>query len=80
MQVNNTNSGQFTIESGARGLDQLGLIREWNGEAKVNYWNDTYCDMINGIEIYIIVVAERVHQNIFSQSQHKVPTELFSLR
>lgn len=48
---NGTNLGEFKIESGANGLDQLGFIRTWNGNESVDYWNDTYCNMINGIQL-----------------------------
>lgn len=48
IQRNGTNLGEFTIESGSIGLDQLGLIRDWNGNTKLSYWNDDLCDMING--------------------------------
>lgn len=46
--MNNTNDGEVVVESGANGLDKLGLIRKWKGEENLNYWNDPYCNMING--------------------------------
>lgn len=48
-QRNGTNLGEFTIESGANDLNELGYIKKWNGKSSVEYWNDTFCNMINGI-------------------------------
>ncbi|EFX73749.1 hypothetical protein DAPPUDRAFT_307582 [Daphnia pulex] len=63
--VNNTNDGEVVVESGANGLDKLGLIRKWKGEENLNYWNDPYCNMINGTDgaIYppLVDVAEKTY-------------------
>ncbi|KAI9565812.1 hypothetical protein GHT06_009607 [Daphnia sinensis] len=63
--VNGTNQGEFKIESGANGLDKLGLIRTWKGEDSLSYWKDPYCDMINGTDgaIYppVVDVNERIY-------------------
>lgn len=57
LQKNVTNLGEFTIESGSSGLDELGYIREWNKKQALDYWNDTYCDMINGSGyLYFILI------------------------
>ncbi|XP_057370163.1 platelet glycoprotein 4-like [Daphnia carinata] len=63
--VNGTDGGEFKIESGANGLDKLGLIRSWKGEKNLSYWDDQYCDMINGTDgaIYppLVDVNERIY-------------------
>lgn len=47
---NGSNSGTFTIESGSNNLNEMGFIKAWNGNANLNYWNDSYCNMINGTD------------------------------
>ena len=44
----NLNGAYKEIENGENGLDRLGLIRSFDGKMELNYWNDTYCDMLNG--------------------------------
>ncbi|XP_046443721.1 lysosome membrane protein 2-like [Daphnia pulex] len=62
---NGTNLGEFTIESGANDLNELGYIKKWNGKSSVEYWNDTFCNMINGTDgaIYppIVDVNEKIY-------------------
>lgn len=49
-QSGNINVPFRTIENGEHGLDELGTIKLYNGEPKLSFWNDTYCDMINGTD------------------------------
>ena len=47
-QSGSVNVPNKTIENGENGLDQLGIIKLFEGEPQLHYWDDTYCDMING--------------------------------
>lgn len=83
---NGTNLGEFKIESGANGLDQLGFIRTWNGKKSVDYWNDIYCNMINGTDgaIYppLVDTSEKVYiftpdlcRSVYATYERDVETE-----
>lgn len=47
---NNTNDGTYKVKTGALGIDEYLYIQEWKGHTELTYWNDTYCDMINGTD------------------------------
>lgn len=64
LQRNGSNSGTFTIESGANHLSELGFIKAWNGNSKLNFWEDQYCDMINGTSLRVFRVFHVALRNI----------------
>ncbi|XP_069789559.1 scavenger receptor class B member 1 isoform X6 [Narcine bancroftii] len=46
--LNNTDTGLFTINTGVNDIDKVQEIDTWNGAKKVNYWYSDQCNMING--------------------------------
>lgn len=73
--MNGSNLGEFTIESGASGLDQLGVIRDWDGHGQqLEYWDDQYCDMINGIGAFSLHFYDLVLYRVFKNQE---PMEQF---
>uniref|UniRef100_A0A2K6EWT2 Scavenger receptor class B member 1 n=1 Tax=Propithecus coquereli TaxID=379532 RepID=A0A2K6EWT2_PROCO len=47
-EVNNSNSGLFTVFTGVKDFSRIHLVDKWNGLSKVNYWHSDQCNMING--------------------------------
>ncbi|XP_066983002.1 lysosome membrane protein 2-like isoform X2 [Macrobrachium rosenbergii] len=47
---NNTDDHPYEVKTGAKGLDDYLRIVKWNGNKSLSYWNDNYCDMINGTD------------------------------
>ncbi|XP_043819656.1 LOW QUALITY PROTEIN: scavenger receptor class B member 1 [Dromiciops gliroides] len=47
-QLNNSNSGLFTVFTGIKDFSKIHLVDKWNGKSKLNYWNSDQCNMING--------------------------------
>uniref|UniRef100_UPI00359009B7 platelet glycoprotein 4 n=1 Tax=Myxine glutinosa TaxID=7769 RepID=UPI00359009B7 len=47
---NGTTNGGMSIYTGEKDLNNVGVINKWAGKKSITYWNDTYCDMINGTE------------------------------
>ncbi|XP_034434097.1 platelet glycoprotein 4 isoform X2 [Hippoglossus hippoglossus] len=47
---NNTYDGYYTVYTGKEDISRVGIIDRWRGERSLPYWNDTYCDMINGTD------------------------------
>ncbi|XP_051887779.1 scavenger receptor class B member 1-like [Pristis pectinata] len=46
--LNNTDTGLFTINTGVDDINKVQTIDTWNGSKKVNYWHSDQCNMING--------------------------------
>ncbi|XP_029901845.1 platelet glycoprotein 4 [Myripristis murdjan] len=47
---NGTYDGYYNVYTGKDDISKVGLIDRWQGERTVDYWNNTYCDMINGTD------------------------------
>ncbi|NWW87843.1 SCRB1 protein, partial [Rhynochetos jubatus] len=47
-QMNNSNSGLFTVFTGMKNVSRVHMVDLWNGLKKVNYWRSNECNMING--------------------------------
>nr|XP_014434794.1 scavenger receptor class B member 1 isoform X2 [Pelodiscus sinensis] len=48
MDFNNSNTGLFTVYTGATDINKIHIVDTWNGLKKVNYWRSNECNMING--------------------------------
>ncbi|XP_074868467.1 scavenger receptor class B member 1 isoform X2 [Carettochelys insculpta] len=48
IDFNNSNSGLFTVYTGATDITKIHIVDTWNGLKKVNYWRSDECNMING--------------------------------
>ncbi|XP_074015473.1 scavenger receptor class B member 1 isoform X1 [Numenius arquata] len=48
MELNNSNSGLFTVYTGMKNISRVHMVDSWNGLKKVNYWRSNECNMING--------------------------------
>lgn len=78
IQRNVTDSGVYTIESGANGIDQLGFIKMWEGKSELDYWHgDRYCNMLNGIilkpscTVSTLVEISEINQVLTERSTHQ---------
>ncbi|XP_006865422.1 PREDICTED: scavenger receptor class B member 1 [Chrysochloris asiatica] len=47
-ELNNSNSGLFTVFTGVKDFDKIHLVDKWNGLSKLNFWHSDQCNMING--------------------------------
>ncbi|XP_010839573.1 PREDICTED: scavenger receptor class B member 1 isoform X2 [Bison bison bison] len=47
-ELNNSDSGLFTVFTGVKNFSRIHLVDKWNGVSKVNYWHSDQCNMING--------------------------------
>ncbi|KAM6155284.1 scavenger receptor class B member 1 isoform 2-T2 [Rhynchocyon petersi] len=47
-ELNNSDSGLFTVFTGVQNITRIHLVDKWNGLSKVNYWHSDQCNMING--------------------------------
>uniref|UniRef100_A0A3Q3M4F4 Platelet glycoprotein 4 n=1 Tax=Mastacembelus armatus TaxID=205130 RepID=A0A3Q3M4F4_9TELE len=47
---NGTYDGYYTVFSGKDDISKVGMIDRWRGERSLHFWNDKYCDMINGTD------------------------------
>ncbi|XP_051547208.1 platelet glycoprotein 4-like isoform X2 [Myxocyprinus asiaticus] len=47
---NDTTDGPYTVFTGKDDVKKVAMIDRWQGEKSVSYWNDTYCNMINGTD------------------------------
>ncbi|XP_054608776.1 platelet glycoprotein 4 isoform X2 [Dunckerocampus dactyliophorus] len=45
---NGTYDGYYNIHSGKDDVSKVGIIDMWKGSKSLSFWNDAYCDMING--------------------------------
>ncbi|NXW40399.1 SCRB1 protein, partial [Nyctiprogne leucopyga] len=48
VELNNSNSGLFTVNTGMKNISRVHMVDSWNGLKKVNYWRSKECNMING--------------------------------
>ncbi|KAM6052571.1 scavenger receptor class B member 1 isoform 2-T2 [Chlamydotis macqueenii] len=48
VELNNSNSGLFTVNTGMKNISKVHMVDSWNGLKKVNYWRSSECNMING--------------------------------
>ncbi|XP_072443677.1 scavenger receptor class B member 1 isoform X2 [Chiloscyllium punctatum] len=46
--MNNSNTGLFTVFTGVDNITKVHLIDNWNGIKEVNYWHSQQCNLING--------------------------------
>ncbi|XP_034529634.1 platelet glycoprotein 4 [Notolabrus celidotus] len=47
---NGTFDGPYNVFNGKEDISKVGIIDRWRGEYKLNFWNDKYCNMINGTD------------------------------
>ncbi|KAK9525810.1 hypothetical protein VZT92_016488 [Zoarces viviparus] len=47
---NGTYEGIFNVYTGKEDISKVGLIDRWRGERSLRFWDDKYCDMINGTD------------------------------
>ncbi|XP_045927491.1 platelet glycoprotein 4 isoform X1 [Micropterus dolomieu] len=47
---NGTYDGYYTVFNGKEDIKKVGAIDMWQGKRNLQFWNDTYCDMINGTD------------------------------
>ncbi|ODN04769.1 Lysosome membrane protein 2 [Orchesella cincta] len=47
---NGTDQGRFEIYSGAKRPEKFGEVVTWNGKHELEWWNDQYCNRINGTD------------------------------
>ncbi|XP_040005030.1 platelet glycoprotein 4 [Xiphias gladius] len=50
VHYNSTYDGFYTVFNGKEDISKVGVIDRWRGEGSLRFWNDTYCDMINGTD------------------------------
>ncbi|MCJ8742947.1 hypothetical protein PDJAM_G00088060 [Pangasius djambal] len=47
---NGTYDGPYSVFTGKDDINKVSTIDSWKLEQSLSYWNDTYCDMINGTD------------------------------
>ncbi|XP_062930054.1 scavenger receptor class B member 1 isoform X1 [Mobula hypostoma] len=47
-EMNNSDSGLFTVYTGVDNITKVHMVDNWNGLKEVNYWHTEQCNMING--------------------------------
>ncbi|XP_034719883.1 platelet glycoprotein 4 isoform X1 [Etheostoma cragini] len=47
---NGTYDGYYNVYTGKEDISKVGMIDMWQGHRSLGFWNDTYCDMINGTD------------------------------
>lgn len=47
---NGTYDGFFNVYTGKDDISKVGIIDRWRGERTLRFWDDKYCDMINGTD------------------------------
>lgn len=47
---NGSSDGTYRVDTGNAGMDNYLHIEEFNGGEQLTFWNNTYCDMINGTD------------------------------
>ncbi|XP_072922688.1 platelet glycoprotein 4 isoform X4 [Hemitrygon akajei] len=47
---NGTADGYYNVFTGKDHIHKVGVIDRWRNEKKLPFWNDNYCDMINGTD------------------------------
>uniref|UniRef100_UPI00398EC31D scavenger receptor class B member 1 isoform X2 n=1 Tax=Pristiophorus japonicus TaxID=55135 RepID=UPI00398EC31D len=48
VEMNNSDTGLFTVHTGTDNITKVHLVDNWNGVKEVNYWHSEQCNMING--------------------------------
>ncbi|XP_067862347.1 scavenger receptor class B member 1 isoform X2 [Heptranchias perlo] len=47
-EMNNSDTGLFTVHTGVNNIAKVHLVDNWNGVKEVDYWQSEQCNMING--------------------------------
>ncbi|XP_048013123.1 platelet glycoprotein 4 [Megalobrama amblycephala] len=47
---NDTTDGPYTVFTGKDDIKKVATIERWQGETSLSYWNDPYCNKINGTD------------------------------
>ncbi|XP_069483784.1 platelet glycoprotein 4 [Ambystoma mexicanum] len=47
---NGTFEGPYTVHNGKDSIKKTAIIKEYQGKSTLPYWNDNYCNMINGTD------------------------------
>ncbi|XP_017266968.1 platelet glycoprotein 4 [Kryptolebias marmoratus] len=47
---NDTYDGYYNVFTGKDDISKVGIIDMWRGSKSLRFWNDKYCDMINGTD------------------------------
>ncbi|XP_074481022.1 platelet glycoprotein 4 isoform X1 [Sebastes fasciatus] len=47
---NGTYDGYFNVYTGKEDISKVGIIDRWRGERSLRFWDDKYCNMINGTD------------------------------
>ncbi|KAM6895747.1 platelet glycoprotein 4 [Xenentodon cancila] len=47
---NDTYDGYYNVFTGKDDISKVGIIDNWRGNKNLTFWNDPYCDMINGTD------------------------------
>ncbi|NXC19677.1 SCRB1 protein, partial [Corythaeola cristata] len=48
VELNDSNSGLFTVNTGMKNISRVHMVDSWNGLTQLNYWQSDQCNMING--------------------------------
>ncbi|XP_018007647.1 sensory neuron membrane protein 2 [Hyalella azteca] len=48
--LNDTDDGWWKVSTGRADMDEYLYVREYHNDTQLHYWNDIYCDMINGTD------------------------------
>ncbi|CAI9722449.1 membrane 2-like [Octopus vulgaris] len=62
---NGTDDGNYIIHSGTKDVNDLGIIKSWNGVSSLPYWNSPYCNMINGSDGTLFSPFKTKDSNIY---------------
>ncbi|XP_028305689.1 platelet glycoprotein 4 [Gouania willdenowi] len=47
---NGTYDGYYNVYNGKDDIKKVSVIDRWRGKRSLTFWNDTYCDMLNGTD------------------------------
>ncbi|KAM7367292.1 hypothetical protein PAMP_015205 [Pampus punctatissimus] len=47
---NGTYDGYYTVYTGKNDISKVGIIDSWKGHRSLDFWDDKYCNMINGTD------------------------------
>uniref|UniRef100_A0A1A8RY39 Platelet glycoprotein 4 n=1 Tax=Nothobranchius rachovii TaxID=451742 RepID=A0A1A8RY39_9TELE len=47
---NDTFDGYYNVYTGKNDISKVGIVDMWRGSRSLRFWNNTYCDMINGTD------------------------------
>lgn len=48
--MNNTDDGLYKVSTGKSDMSMYINVLEWENATSLPWWNDEYCDMINGTD------------------------------